>query len=124
LIAIGLGWGTAAACGASRPTEANAITVLTEQSAGVAQVRIGTPVEIRLKAQFGTGFSWVPKESRSMVSPMAPMKGSAMPGGWQIQRYRFTAQRSGIYRVSFSYDQPWAGGIKGAHAKTFTIHVQ
>ena len=92
---------------------------------GAVVTKVGTSVEIRLKAQSGTGFSWVPKQWAALVTPMPPLRGNrAMPGGTQIQRFRFQARHAGTYPVSFSYDQPWRGGIKGARTKTFTIIVR
>ena len=104
------------------PTPAN---ILTEDSRTMAVVRIGTPVEIRLRAQAGTGFSWVPTRSDNYLTEMKPLRGArARPGGTQFQRFRFQANRTGTYRLTFSYDQPWRGGTKGARTKNFMIVVR
>lgn len=107
---------------AANPSKSKPATVLTEQSRGLVTARVGVPVEIRLQAQAGTGFSWVPTRSTDLLTEMKPIRGSkALPGGIQIQRFQFLAKRSGTYLLSFSYQQPWRGGTKGARTKTFTI---
>ena len=87
-------------------------------------MKVGSPIEIRLKARPGTGFSWSPKKSAGTLSAMESIRGEAMPGGWETQRFRFLANRGGTYRVTFSYDQPWPGGVKAAQSKTFIITVR
>lgn len=107
---------------AANPAKSKPATVLTEQSRGLVTARVGVPVEIRLQAQAGTGFSWVPTRSTDVVTELKPLKGfKALPGGAQTQRFQFLAKRSGTYLLSFSYQQPWRGGTKGARTKTFTI---
>ena len=120
-----LTWGAATACGASERPDMREPMILTEQSPdAAAHARLGQPVEIRLRAQPGTGFSWVPQGPAKFLSPMEPIRGEALPGGWQTQRFRFSVRRAGTYRVTFSYEQPWPGGIKGARVRTFTIGVR
>lgn len=123
--ALALGLGTAPALVAAKPAKSKAATVLTEQSRGAVTVKAGTAVEIRLQAQAGTGFSWVPKLWAANVTALPPLRGSsAMPGGTQIQRFRFQTKSPGTYPVSFSYEQPWRGGTKGARTKSFLIIVR
>ena len=88
------------------------------------RVKAGAPVEIRLRAQPGTGFSWFPKGPVSMLRSMEPMRGEGTLGGWETQRFRFSTKRAGTYRLAFTYDQPWPGGIKAARSKSFTITVR
>ena len=117
--------GTGAACGATEASKSKQTMVLTEQSAGaIAHASVGEAIEIRLPAQPGTGFSWVPKGPAGMVSAQGPVLENPLPGGQQTQRFIFSAQRAGTYRVNFSYDQPWAGGIKGAKTQSFTVVVR
>jgi predicted secreted protein len=101
-------------------------TVLTEQSANwVTKVGVGEPVEIQLKTQGGTGFSWFPTSSASKVKALPPLKSSRMlPGGTEVQRFLFKSKRKGTYIVGFSYGQPWNGGTKGAKSRAFTIKVR
>ena len=123
--ALGLGVALTAAPGAAKKVEARHADVLTEDWRGIVLAKVGVPIEIRLRAQAGTGFSWVPTRSANMVTQMKPLKGArAMPGASQIQRFRFVAYRTGTYRLGFSYDQPWRGGTKGARVKNYLIVVR
>lgn len=121
-----LAWGAVSACGASEGTAVDRGKVLTEGASGsVRTVAVREAVEIRLRAQPGTGFSWVPSgSSRGVISvdPVAPP--GSMPGGWELQQFRFSASQPGTYRVTFSYSQPWDGGIKGARSLSFTFEVR
>jgi predicted secreted protein len=98
--------------------------VLTESSAySVTRVRAGEPVEIRLKTQGGTGFSWFPTSSASKVRELGSLKASR-PGGTEVQRFLFKSKKKGTYVVGFSYGQPWKGGTKKAKSRSFTIKVR
>ena len=121
-----IGCGIAAAWPVSASPKAYATKVLTDQSAkSMTKVYVGESVEIQLKAQPGTGYSWVPRKSASMVKELSPKKpGRMIPGGAQMQRFLFKAKRPGIYNVSFSYDQPWSGGTKKGKTRSFTIAVR
>ena len=124
-IALMLGFVAAPVSSASESKKAKPVTILTEQSNRTATIGVGTPIEIRLQSQPGTGFSWIASRSTAGLSPMEPLRSPrAMPGSAQIQRFRFSAKRRGTYRLSFSYDQPWRAGIKGARIKSFTIIVR
>ncbi len=100
--------------------------ILTDQSSNsVTKLRVGEPVEIRLAAQPGTGFSWAPTRSTPMLTLMAPLKPATMlPGGTQMQRYRFKSNRPGTFVVAFTYGQPWKGGTKRAKTRSFTLAVR
>lgn len=121
LLALGI-----AGSGPAALTKTYGGVVLTEQSAGwVTKVRPGEPVEIRLKTQAGTGFSWFPTSSASKVKALPPQTSSRMlPGGTEVQRFLFKSKRKGTYIVGFSYGQPWTGGTKGAKSRAFTIKVR
>jgi|SRR5215208_2838218 predicted secreted protein len=124
-IFLGLACGIASACAATIPIGAKNPPILTEQSSGaVLRTRVGVPVEIRLREQPGTGFSWFPTSFAANLTAMEAIRGPAIPGGSQLQRFRFVAKHVGTYRVAFSYDQPWAGGSKGARSAAFTINVR
>ena len=121
-----IGCGIAAVWPAAASAKSYPSKVLTDQSGNsMTKVYVGESVEIQLKAQPGTGFSWVPRKSAFMVRELSPMKpGRMVPGGAQMQRFLFKAKRPGIYNVSFSYDQPWSGGTKKGKTRSFTIAVR
>jgi predicted secreted protein len=121
-IILGLSF-TAGFAGAAS-AHANRPITLTEQTAGAVKAKAGEAVEIRLRSQPGTGFSWFPKSYAANLTPLPSIQGKAIPGGWQTQRFRFLAKRPGTFRLTFAYEQPWAGGTKGARTATFTIKVR
>ncbi|MFP5328698.1 MAG: protease inhibitor I42 family protein [Alphaproteobacteria bacterium] len=124
-MALGLGLALAPLAGAAASPEGRRASVLTEDWRGIVLGQAGVPIEIRLRSQPGTGYSWVVTRSANLVTPMKPLKGArSLPGGWQVQRFRFLAMRAGTYRVAFSYDQPWRGGAKGAKVKNYLIMVR
>ena len=97
--------------------------VLTEHSYGVTKVWPGEPVEIRLRTQNGTGYSWRPTSSASKVRELGSTNASR-PGGREMQRFLFKSKRRDTYIVGFTYGQPWKGGAKGAKHRSFTIKVR
>jgi len=125
VLALGLGLALAAAPVPAASPEGRRASVLTEDWRGIVLGQVGVPIEIRLRSQPGTGYAWVATPSANLVTPIKPVKGArALPGGWQVQRFRFLATRAGTYRVGFSYDQPWRGGTKGARVKNYLIMVR
>lgn len=106
----------------AKRADAQPATVLTEQSRGLVSAQVGVPIEIQLRAQPGTGFSWVPTRPVAGLTDLKPIKASKpMPGSAQMQRFRFVAPARGTYRLVFSYDQPWKGGSKRARTKGFIV---
>ena len=99
--------------------------VVTEDSRSIVTTRIGVPLEIQLRAQPGTGFSWVSAGAVPGLRELKPLKAAKpMPGSAQVQRFQFLPQGTGTFRLSFSYDQPWRGGTKGAKTKGFIVVVK
>jgi predicted secreted protein len=123
-IILGLSLAGASVCAAPAHGHSGKTIILTEQTGKAVKARAGDVVEIRLRSQPGTGFSWSPKNHAAKVTSLPPIEAQAIPGGWQTQRFRFLAMRAGTYRLTFSYEQPWAGGTKGARSVTFTIRVR
>ena len=112
----------ASAPAASKRAEAAAAKLVTEDSRSLVSMKVGQSLEIQLRAQPGTGFSWVAARQVPGLKEMKPVKGARqMPGSAQLQRFRFTPERKGTYRLGFSYDQPWRGGTKNARTKGFVV---
>jgi hypothetical protein len=121
-LCVGLGLAVTAVPAAGKKVEAKPSTVLTEDSRGFVSGRIGVPIEIRLKAQPGTGFSWAPTRPVAGLTDMKPIKAyKPKPGSSQVQRFKFVPPARGTYRLNFSYSQPWRGGTKGAKTKSFIV---
>ena len=98
--------------------------VLTNSSPpSVSKVWPGQPVEIRLKGQAGTGFSWQPTNWQSMIREL-DRQAASRPGGKEVQRFLFRTKSKGTYFVHFTYGQPWKGGAKDAKSRSFKIQVR
>jgi len=124
-IGLALAVTVAAASAVASPSKTQPAAVLNEDSRSLVSARVGVPVEIRLTAQSGTGFSWVPTRPVAGLVALSPVKsGKRMPGSAQVQSFRFVASAPGTYRLTFSYDQPWKGGTKGARTKGFIIFAR
>ena len=111
-----------ASAGAPVLASQSATLLLTEDSS-FAKVDPGQAVEIRLKTQGGTGYSWRPTTYLSKIKELSTRQ-SAMPGGKEVQRFKFKSKKKGTYVVGFTYGQPWKGGTKGAKYRSFTIKVR
>ena len=88
-----------------------------------ARVFVGEPVEIRLKSQGGTGYSWRPTNYKGKITSLGSSS-AGIPGGKQVQRFVFRSRTRGNFNVGFTYGQPWKGGAKGAKYRSFTIKVR
>jgi predicted secreted protein len=105
-----------------------AAAVLDESSAG-AEVKVGDRVEVRLKAQFGTGFSWAlakPPETalRPLGDAVVPAEGEPAPeGGYEIQVFTFEAAAAGETELDFVYRRPWQPNDPSNKHVTFVVKV-
>jgi predicted secreted protein len=115
--------GTLAASPGAALARQYAGVVLNEHST-YARVHVGEPVEIRLKAQGGTGYSWRPVNYKGKITSLSSRNSSGMPGGKEVQRFLFRSRVAGTYNVGFTYGQPWKGGAKRAKYRSFTIKVR
>lgn len=97
--------------GAQEPAtiEGEAAIVL-DQEKPSAEARVGDRIDVRLKAQFGTGFSWalleVPPTLRKVGETMESAN-SDVEGGWEVQVFAFQAAAPGDARLEFGYRRPW-----------------
>ena len=107
-----------------------AAVVLDESSGGSAQARVGDKVEVRLKAQFGTGFSWaMAKATETVLKPageaVIPAGGTQPPeGGFETQVYTFEAAAPGEGQLEFVYRRPWLPDDPTNKHVTFTVTVK
>lgn len=99
--------------------------VLGDHGSNFVKVRPSEGVEIRLRVQGGTGYSWRPTSYQSKIHPLPQMQSRGMmPGGKETQRFLFRTRHKGFYMLNFSYGQPWKGGAKGAKSRSFTVQVR
>ncbi|MBX6323211.1 MAG: protease inhibitor I42 family protein, partial [Rhodospirillaceae bacterium] len=104
------------------PMTGTARIVLDESSSGPAEARVGDHVEVRLKAQFGTGFSWAlsgspPPALAPTAETIEPVEAPQPPeGGFETQVFSFDAVAPGEARLDFVYRRPWPVSYKHVRA--------
>lgn len=87
------------------------------------RLKRGELLEIHLRAQFGTGYSWQltkPPESRLKFADQSVV--SAPPGdesGKETQIFRFEARSAGNFTLRLDHMRPWEKGVEPT--KTFSI---
>ncbi len=122
--------GAAPAVAEARSPMAGFVTVvLDETSVGEARVRVGDRVEVRLKAQFGTGFSWAaagpaPAPLKPAGEAVEPAEAPQPPeGGYETQVFSFEAVTPGEARLDFVYRRPWLPDDPANRHATFAVTV-
>lgn len=130
-IAAGVAFAALAACtandGAGANAPAPAAVTLTEADAGSTRtVARGSPIELRLPAQLGTGYSWRRTDTTAIASMGEPVTETAsrQPGAAETQLFRLRAGTAGTHTLRFVYEQPFAGGEKNARSVEFTLDVR
>jgi predicted secreted protein len=106
------------------------VVVGPKQSGRTVTVTAGGILEVRLSAQLGTGYGWhitdpaeavLAKEGEPKTEP-AP-EGKPMPGGPEIQVFRFTAKAAGKADLKLQYFREFEAGKKPLRTATFHIVV-
>ena len=96
-------------------------------SPAVAQIEVGGTVEVRLPAQFGTGFRWIavgiPAGMTLAGESIAP-NGSTLDGRRDIQVIRLRGEKPGHYEVRFVYRRPFEPDAAPARTVTHRIEVR
>ena len=94
----------------------------------VVRAKVGDAISLNLRAQFGTGYSWVPDEQtksqqvlRSSVGAGANGTLRTQPGGAEMQAFRFSAVKEGSVTLHYAYVQPWIHNAKPS--KEFSVQV-
>ena len=104
-------------------------TVVTEQTHGDVNLKVGAVLEVRLEANHATGYSWV---FAPAVNPVLMRQGRAAyqehaagsnVGAGGVEVWRFKAIKSGKQGLQFEYRRPWEKGSPPAKVVTFTVTV-
>ena len=106
------------------------VTVVTDQTVGQVNLKVGAMLEVRLEANHTTGYSWIaaPVANPVLVRQAAakyeehPAGGKAGVGGVEI--WRFKAMKAGRQGLQFEYRRPWEKGVPAAKIVTFSVSVQ
>jgi predicted secreted protein len=109
------------------PAADEPVIVLDESTTATATVTVGGRVQIRLRAQFGTGYSWAlqssPPTLKSRTDQIEQTGGPPRDGGSDIQVFSFEAASSGTARLDFVYRRPFAPNDPSAKHATFEIRI-
>ena len=104
-------------------------TVVTEQTHGDVNLKVGAVLEVRLEANHTTGYSWV---FAPAVNPILMRQGRAAyqehvagnsVGAGGVEVWRFKAMKTGKQGLQFEYRRPWEKGSPPAKVVTFTVTV-
>ena len=125
---LGMVVASVSALRAAEPGTPALVKVLTQKDNGAAvTLTLKSRLMIRLPAQSGTGFSWTPKASSSLLRLVKSYeKASAhmLPGGTETQVFVFTPVTSGTDELELYYRRPWEHGVGPAKVFRFTATVQ
>jgi predicted secreted protein len=114
----------------ARRSEASGVTVVTEQTAGDVSLKVGAVLEVRLKSNVASGYSWI---VAPVVNPVV-MKQAEVPheeltagdkvgvGGMEV--WRFNAVKPGMQRLRFESCGPSEKSAPPAKIVTFSVTVE
>ena len=109
---------------------AGAATVVTEQTHGDVNLKVGAVLEVRLEANHTTGYSWV---FAPALNPVLMRQGKTVyqehvagstVGAGGVEVWRFKAVKAGQQGLHFEYRRPWEQGSPPAKVVTFTVTVE
>jgi len=113
---------------AAEPGTPVLVKVLTEKDNGTAvTLPLKSRLMIRLPAQPGTGFSWTPKASSSLLRLVKSYEKASthmLPGGIETEVFVFTPVASGTDQLELDYRRPWEHGVAPAKVFRFTATVE
>ena len=109
---------------------AGGATVITEQTRGDVNLKLGAVLEVRLEANHTTGYSWV---AAPVANPVLMRQGAARyeehasggrAGTGGVEVWRFKAMKAGKQGLQFEYRRPWEKGSPPAKMVTFSVTVE
>jgi len=109
--------------------EAPATVTLTAKDAGrTVSLSEGGTLAVRLSAQLGTGYSWHVEVGNAAVlvqdgEAKTETRPDSLPGGSEIQVFRFTTKAAGESDLKFQYFRGFEPGKKPLRTHTFHIKV-
>lgn len=91
---------------------------------GVTVEQLGI-ITIRLPVQMGTGYSWeVVSLPDSLVQKGVTAEGGGLPGGPEVEVFRFRAKKKGVGKLILAHVRPWEQNTPPEETFTLTITVQ
>jgi copper homeostasis protein (lipoprotein) len=109
---------------------AGGVTVVTEQTGGDTNLKVGGVLEVRLEANHTNGYNWVQTPAANPVLTRVgaaayeakPAGGKTGVGGVEI--WKFKAIKAGKQSLQFEYRRPWEKSAAAAKTVTFSVTVQ
>jgi predicted secreted protein len=101
---------------------------LTEKDNGTTvALSLGDRVVVCLPATAGTGYSWQFAKQKTEIlllegKPEQEQSSEVMPGGTEIQVFRFIARHKGEIALELKSVRPWEKGVRAV--KTFSVTVR
>ena len=100
----------------------------TPEQATAADLAVGADLVVALCSNASTGYTWSdPQVGDSsivtLVGSTSEPPASPIPGAPGTQSFTFRGGSAGTTTISFSYDQPWNGGTKGAWTLVIDVVV-
>lgn len=109
------------------PAANGPVVVLDESTTTPATVAIGGRLQVRLRAQFGTGYSWAlqspPPALKSLGDQIEHPAGPPKEGGFDFQVFSFEAVSPGMARLDFVYRRPFGPQDPSARHAIFDVKV-
>ncbi len=98
---------------------------LTEKDDGrTITVKRGDALTVRLPVSLGTGYGWSridADEALVAEEPRVESSTTSLPGGSEIEVFRFTARKVGRTAIALRYGPSWEDV---PHARTYRVHVE
>jgi inhibitor of cysteine peptidase len=112
------------------PPTAPGVTIVSGQTGGQVNVKIGAVLEVRLEANHTTGYSWI---AAPVANPVLMRQGAAKyeehaaggkAGVGGVEVWRFKAVKAGRQGLSFEYRRPWEKNAPPAKIVTYSVSVE
>lgn len=107
----------------SAPAQPHIVTVTESNSGRSICIAAGEVLEIRLKAQFGTGYRWelakTNKKRLKLTGQTVETSAVGQESSPEIQVFRFEARSAGSFYLKLVYVRPWEKGVDPS--KTFSL---
>jgi inhibitor of cysteine peptidase len=102
--------------------------VLDEAAAGrTVDLRVGQMIELRLKENPTTGFTWRVRQAAAPVCRVADgsfvAASPGAPGRSGVRVWRIEGVAVGLCTLAFAYARPWETGTPPASTYTLTVRV-
>ncbi len=103
------------------------LVVTEKKSTAELKVKAGEIVEVRLKGQLGTGFSWkasIDEEYLKEIEKEVLTGEKQETSGWDTQIFRYRALKKGKVPMTYHYSRPWKRKEKPLKSFSCTVNIE